>query len=365
MYGNRMNKFISIAIMAFVFTSITSASTGFRNGAVVSLNYSAPNGCSSSLSTIFNNYPEAVNASAVTNCESGTPVPTPANSFATYVLVPSFAGLSIYGQTGWNATAQGYPTFWGNTIVTQCGAAGTPAGCATSANSVINYYSLGVSNWEKTLGITNGKFGLPEGVMPNAARDRLIPNVTSGYTYLVRVGVNDPNIFPNATTGKCTQVVASNQTKPTANCLNSTAALARALVTSDSAVVTANKNNPLYNAKGPHTTQASISINNVSASTSTGVLAYTVNLNSTTNMNISNFNVARYLVAVSPLTPAKTTAATTAATTVAATTAPTTISSQTTSQQQTSSGSSTLWIIGVIVVVIIIVAAYFMMAKKK
>jgi hypothetical protein len=70
--------------------------------------------------------------------------------------------------------------------------------------------------------------------------------------------VFDPNIFPNAVTGQCSQLVPSNQANSTANCLNTYSALQRALTTSDSASDNANCNygaNPIYEALGQPPTQ--------------------------------------------------------------------------------------------------------------
>ncbi|MBW9141660.1 MAG: hypothetical protein K1T65_08285, partial [Candidatus Aramenus sp.] len=59
-----------------------------------------------------------------------------------------------------------------------------------------------------------------------------------------------PNIYPNPVTGQCTTYVPSNVSDPTGLCLNTYANLQAALHTYDSAVVTANQGNPIWEALG-------------------------------------------------------------------------------------------------------------------
>lgn len=380
-----MNKGILVAF-AFLFGSLMAsnvvmASAGFQGGNVVTLNYTnTTTACSPSMASIYQGYQEAQNASATTSCEIGVGTTIPVNSFPTFLLVPSFAGLSIFGFTSWNSTASGYPTFNGITIVTDCGAAGTASSCPETPNSIKNYYSPTISSWEKTLGITKGIYGLPQGVMPNSARDLLVPgSAKAGPTYLVRVAVYDPNIFPNATTGKCTQWVASNLTNATGNCLTTRSALARALVTSDSAVALANKNNILYTSKGLSApVQASITLVNITYQRTGvgGAAAYTTNVTTytTTNVNASNVNAVRYLASVTPknstststpvTTPMSNTTTIQPTVTPPPTTTPASTSNQTAPSGSASGSSSTLIVAIIVVVIIIVVLGYFMMRKK-
>lgn len=64
--------------------------------------------------------------------------------------------------------------------------------------------------------------------------------------------VFDPNVMPNAATGACTQVVSSNLTKPTGNCLNSFTNLEAALNTKTTATANANttQSDPIYSTFG-------------------------------------------------------------------------------------------------------------------
>ena len=374
-----MNKFGLIGLMSLLLVSMVSAtgSWGFQNGNVVWLNYSNSNGCAPSLAVLYQGYGPAVNASTVTNCQVGIGIQPSIGAFPTYQLVPAFAGLSTFGYTSWNATANGYATFNGVTIATHCGAAGTTTSCGQGvANAITNYYSYGTTIFEWALGITNGKNGLPEGVLPNSAHDLLIPTVSSGPTYLVRVSVYDPNIFPNATTGKCTQWVASNLTNPTANCLNNVAALANAINTKDSAVSLANKNNVLFTSRGMAPVQAAIHVTTVVNTTLAGnvdrkieqpLRAYVINVTSGTALNVtaSNLNAQRMLVSVSAAAPS--TSNTTANSTTPVTVQPpATAAPQATNTTTTSSGgSSTTTIVIVIAVIIVIAAAAWMMMKKK
>ena len=209
---------------------VSGVGGAFQNGVLVKFATTAPANCTGKISALYNNYPEAVNASSVTNCEIGIGINT-THIVSQYMLVPTFAGLSIYGQVGWNSTVQGYPTFDQNVIVTTCGASTSLSNC--SATSTTKYfYSPGASTFERLLGDNKGLFGFPEGVMAKPAHELLIPpgvgqKLTE--TYQVRIGVFDPNIFPNSTTGLCKQWVASNLTNPMANCLNNTAALAKGI----------------------------------------------------------------------------------------------------------------------------------------
>jgi hypothetical protein len=244
-----MNRFLLAALLATLFVSAVGASTAIQNGSVVVLGNTASSNCTSTPALLYQNFTDAVAASAVTDCEIGIGFSSVAGLSPYYMLNPAFAGLSMYGTVMWNATDSGYPVFRNETIVTTCGASGTPTGC----NSTKKYfYSYTSSAWETQMGITSGVMGLPEGVLPRPAHDILLPSSigpTPVVSYLVRVWVFDPNIFPNPVTGRCMQLVASNLSNPTGNCLNSTAALSRAIATTSTAVVAANKNNVLFISK--------------------------------------------------------------------------------------------------------------------
>ena len=39
-----------------------------------------------------------------------------------YLIVPSYGGLSVYGETAWNSTAKGYAVCNFTPVITSCGA---------------------------------------------------------------------------------------------------------------------------------------------------------------------------------------------------------------------------------------------------
>ncbi len=331
-----------------------SYSPAFQNGSIVTIITYSNSTCLPSLATIYPNSLEAVNASKVTNCEVGT-VTNQTPAIPRWNLIPAFAGLSIYGIQSWGATPQGYPVYNGTSVITQCGASGTLAACSSKT---AYFYSSKQGSNERSLGIYNGINGLPEGVLPNPASDKVLPlNKTSkaSLSYLVRVSVYDPNIFPNATTGKCKQVAPSNLSNPTGNCLTSLAALRAAILTTDSGIAVVNANNILWQNGGKPMTQVS--------------LLSSLNVSPGVRLNDSNTNLVSYSYAnTTPSYPKTTstttiapTTATTAATTVAST-VPTTVSGQ---YGSTGSGSNTALYLGIIVVIIIVVLAIWLMSRKK
>lgn len=221
-------------------------SGGFYNAQDVTFFYKFNFNCTPSLLSFYSN---ETSAAAQTNCEVGqgnaTAVSAPA---ALWILVPAYAGLSIFGVTSLNATADGFPTFEGNTIVTQCGAGGTTAACVDHPTLLYSPFFTAV---EQHIGITSGFGGLPEGVLPTPAHDHLIDCCLQTVPwYTITVLVFDPNIMPNAVTGQCTEVVPSNLTNPTANCLSSYSNLANALTTHSNATISANGRNPIWQTLG-------------------------------------------------------------------------------------------------------------------
>jgi hypothetical protein len=224
---------------------------GLYNGSVVTFIYPYTYNCTPSL---LNYFPNETTAAKYTGCEVGFGnAAAEAGAVPLWVLVPAFAGLSIFGVTELGASPQGYPTFQNNTVLTDCGASGTPAGCPDHPHYLYSPFFTAV---EEHLGIKNGVFGLPEGVLPTPAHNHLIScclKVIPWYTVVVLVF--DPNIFPNPVTGQCTAIVPSNLSNPTANCLNNYAALVDALTTHSSAVAAANTNNPIWQTLGGPTTQ--------------------------------------------------------------------------------------------------------------
>jgi hypothetical protein len=148
--------------------------------------------------------------------------------------------------TAFGATADGFPTWNGTTILTDCTGMGSAHKCPDHPPL---FYSPIIVAVENFMGLNNGTAGipgvpyLPEGVMPFMAHTHIV-ETDAGQQDIpwnaIGVFVFDPNIFPNPVTGTCHQVVPSNLTNPTANCLTNTAALKAAMTTSDTAVINAN-----------------------------------------------------------------------------------------------------------------------------
>ncbi len=123
------------------------------------------------------------------------------------------------------------------------------------------FYSPVIVMVENFLGIKNGTMGMPEGVMPFPAHTHIV-DTDAGQQDIpwnaIAVFVFDPNIFPNAVTGRCAKVVDSSLTNATSNCLTSTTALQAAMGTMTSAVSNANANNPIWLALGQPANQVVI-----------------------------------------------------------------------------------------------------------
>ncbi|MGI0070501.1 MAG: hypothetical protein ACRECT_00235 [Thermoplasmata archaeon] len=223
---------------------------GFTHGCVVTFQYTGNYQCTPGLSTLFPGDANATNATKETTCAVGAANQTAVNQVPEWILVPAFAGLSIFGVSALGSTARGFPTFNSSTILTDCGGGGSPTACPDHPTYI---YSPAFTAVELHLGLKNGYGGLPPGVLPTPAHDHLI-NTSSTYPNVpwgtIAVLVFDPNIFPDRATGTCAASVASNLSSPTGNCLNSLAALERALTTPSTAVATANGANPIWQTLG-------------------------------------------------------------------------------------------------------------------
>ncbi|MGI0090985.1 MAG: hypothetical protein ACREBS_04690, partial [Nitrososphaerales archaeon] len=226
---------------------------GFYNSSVVVFTYAKNYNCTPSILTFFANQTAAAK---LTSCEVGAGQSNAEQGAAPlWVIVPAYAGLSIFGVSALGASPLGFPTFNNATLVTDCGAGGTAAGCPDHPNLLYSPFFTAV---EQHINITNGYGGLPEGVLPTPSHDHLIDccfSVVPWYTIVVLDF--DPNIFPNAVTGECTQVVPSNQTDPTQNCLSNYSGLVNALITHSNSTST-NANNPIWQTLGGPTTQVVI-----------------------------------------------------------------------------------------------------------
>lgn len=246
-------------------TTVTSTvtplkSAGFLNASLVTFGYSSNYVCTPPMNSFGFNSTETTNAAKFTGCEVGAGNSSAVSgAFPVFVLVPAYAGLSIFGVTSLGASPQGYPVFNGTVIATQCGAGGSATSCPDHPTYL---YSPDFTLVEKHLGIANGVFGLPEGVLPTPAHDHVVGfNDSNSIPWdVIAVLVFDPNIMPNAVTGQCTQVVSSNLTDPTGNCLNSLSALASAVNTKTTATANANmtQNDPIYDTFGGVSTQVLI-----------------------------------------------------------------------------------------------------------
>jgi hypothetical protein len=232
----------------------SNTTTAFQNGHLVTYTY-----INNSCTPAVYNTSEARNASAVTVCEVGGPFGANiTGATPIWSIIPSFAGLSVVAYPNQGTTYNGYPVYNGMVIVTQCGIGNSTNACPGKPGY---FYSPVYSSVERALGVASGINGLPEGVFPNSARDFIMSsakNATYTKSYLIRVNVYDPNIFPNATTGKCKVVAPSSLSNPTANCLTSVSALIAAINTTDSAIATINANNINWKTVNMPTKQAVI-----------------------------------------------------------------------------------------------------------
>ncbi|MCI4324740.1 MAG: hypothetical protein L3K00_02485 [Thermoplasmata archaeon] len=204
---------------------------GFADGQIVTFVYNGTTTelCTPSLSTMFPGDANATAAAAKTGCEVGNANQNIVQQVPQYILVPAFAGLSIFGETALKATSHGFPTVNGSTVLTQCGAGGTSTACPDHPTYL---YSPDFTAVEQHIGLTSGYGGLTPGVLPTPAHDHLLntpttyPNVYWGITVVL---VFDPNIFPAQSSPSCTATVHSNLSNPTGNCLTSFSALQAAM----------------------------------------------------------------------------------------------------------------------------------------
>lgn len=209
---------------------------GFADGQIVTFVYNGTNTeqCTPSLATLFPGDANATAAAAHTGCEVGTANQNAVVQVPQYILVPAFAGLSIFGVPALGASAHGFPTVNGTTLLTQCGAGGTVTACPSHPTYL---YSPDFTAVEQHLNLTDGYGGLPPGTLPTPAHDHLIdtpttyPNVYWGITVVL---VFDPNIYPAQDAPTCTATVHSNLSSPTGNCLTSFSALRAAMKTCSS-----------------------------------------------------------------------------------------------------------------------------------
>ncbi len=228
---------------------------GFYSGRVVTFQFFQQFSCTPSLTQLFPNDGNATAAAAVTQCEAGKAGTFPSNVEPVWGMSPAFAGLSIFGLTAFGATSDGYPTYNGTAILTDCTGMGSVHQCPDHPPK---FYSPAIIAVERYLNITNGVMGLPEGVMPFPAHTHIIDTEAGNADIpwnAIAVFVFDPNIFPNPVTGTCTKIVPSSLSNATSNCLTSIAALQAAMGTINSEMPSANKANPIWFGLGKPATQ--------------------------------------------------------------------------------------------------------------
>lgn len=221
---------------------------GFTRGEAVTFVYNgtATFLCTPGMSVMFPGNATAAAAAATTPCEVGNASQSAVVQVPEWVLVPAFAGLSIFGVAALGATATGVPTYNGTPLGVDCGAGGSATACVDHPAYL---YSPLFTLVEQHIGATTGYGGLPLGVLPTPAHEHLIdttrsyPNVPWG---TIAVLVFDPNIWPAPATGRCTAVVGSNLSDPTAHCLTSLTNLTAALTTCTTANAHANSNEPIW-----------------------------------------------------------------------------------------------------------------------
>ncbi|WP_420856770.1 hypothetical protein [Sulfuracidifex metallicus] len=231
------------------------------NNMVITQHYTANYACenTSSVQSLFSGLPGQEQQS--TDCEVGVGV-VPSGTLPLFVLTPAYAGLSIFGYQPLGATPEGFPTFTYNgtthVVLTNCPGMGASNPALMCVDHPFLLYSPYFTAVEQHLGIKNGlnvtlsngqTVHADEGVLFTPAHTHLIATSTGNSSigwYLVVVLVMDPNIMPNPITGQCQDVVPSNLTDPTANCLTNITSLEHAMTTYDSAVIAANANNPIW-----------------------------------------------------------------------------------------------------------------------
>ncbi|HUY70544.1 MAG TPA: hypothetical protein VMV00_03190 [Candidatus Baltobacteraceae bacterium] len=231
-------------VMALPGNYYSSGSAANHTTSVVSITFTGGGVCSANLSSAASDSSSG-NSSDSQYCEVGVGGNT-TGAYPLWVLVPAFAGTSILGINSLGASAQGYPMYAGNIVSTECGPGGTLTACPGHPEYA---YSPIFTALEQQLGVHNGIFGIPEGVVPVPAHTHANGYDylgSSGRWYIIPVFVMDPNIMPDYTTGACADLAASNLTYPMGNCLTSFNAITRAINTTSSAVPAANGHNPIW-----------------------------------------------------------------------------------------------------------------------
>ena len=223
---------------------------GFTMGQVVTFTYNGTNTflCTPGMSVMFPGNATAAAAATTTACEVGNASQSAVFQVPEWVLVPAFAGLSVFGVAALGASTDGFPMVNGTAILTDCGAGGSHSACVDHPTYVYSPFFAAV---ELDIGSASGYGGLSLGVLPTPSHDHVIntsatyPNVQWG---TIAVLVLDPNILPDRVSGQCSATVRSNLTSATGNCLTSLPAIERASRTCSSSVIAFNSavRNPIW-----------------------------------------------------------------------------------------------------------------------
>ena len=317
----------------------STANGAFQNTAIATMTYVGNYTCAQNQSHAY------ANAAGFPPCEFGSIEAGATGASPFWYIVPAYSGLSIFGFNSTNTTAQGFPVFNGSAVLTDCSAGATAASCA---DSPVYVYSPVFARIEKELNYTNGISGLPVGVLPDPSHSYIVSQSSNGIgSYAVAVFVFDPNIMPNAFDGKCNEVVKSNLTDPTGNCLTSVSALENALHTNSSSVMYANNGNPVWEAMGKPSAQAVL----LGTGPSSGINTSNTNLQEVIKVSAADY--------YEPVYSGHTNGTSTVPTTVSTSTTPTTLPARVGGQRNVPLAAAA------VVLIIIVLIVYFVRRKRS
>src|SRR5579884_3043006 len=110
--STRVSTTTSIVTQTVTSTVTPLKSAGFLNASLVTFGYSSNYACTPPMNSFGFNSTETTNAAKFTGCEVGAGNSSAVSgAFPVFVLVPAYAGLSIFGVTSLGASPQGYPVF--------------------------------------------------------------------------------------------------------------------------------------------------------------------------------------------------------------------------------------------------------------
>lgn len=333
------NALSGMAAPPLLYPAANSTANGaFQNMTIATITYVGNYTCAQNQGQAY------ANATGSSPCEFGSIVAGANGASPFWYIVPAYSGLSVFGFNSTNATAQGFPVFNGSAVLTDCSAGATAASCAGSPAYV---YSPVFAKIENMLNYTNGLSGLPLGVLPDPAHSYIFSQFSNGIGfYAVVVFVFDPNIMPNAFDGKCNEVMKSNLTDPTGNCLTSISALENALHTDSSSVAYANGGNPVWEAMGRPTAQAVL----LGAGSSSGINTSNTNLREVIKVSPADY--------YTPVYSGSTNGTSTVPTTISTSTIPVTLPVHSVGQRNVPLAAAA------VVLIIIVLIVYFVRRKR-